>query len=223
VLLEVKGPYYIFNPQNGCTDCVRPSRQTIHDPRARKRSEVGRRIPRHSPRFTSSRDQKRLQSSSTAFSTAELWPCTVWLGTINVVNDLDIEDYVRAVLSTQTGSLEPEALSALAILTRTDAYFHSTRSDQSFWHVAAGDVGYQGCALAVPDSLVEKAINSTKHLILVHPTAGKNVPFAATWTEHSAGKTAAYQALFRKEGLTPRPRCGCPACRSRATRIEVDV
>jgi stage II sporulation protein D len=40
-------------------------------------------------------------------------------------------------------------------------------------------------------------------LILVHALDGRSLPFAAAWTEHSAGKTAAYQTMFRKEGLAP--------------------
>jgi len=202
VLLEVKGPYYIFNPQNG----ARIASGLLGKRFMIRELENGLKWGEEFPGIHQIYIKPRSEETAIFINGIQYGGAVAVYGVaghVNVVNDLDIEDYVRAVLSTQTGSLEPEALSALAILTRTDAYFHSTRSDQSFWHVAAGDVGYQGCALAVPDSLVEKAINSTKHLILVHPTAGKNVPFAATWTEHSAGKTAAYQALFRKEGLTP--------------------
>ena len=48
-----------------------------------------------------------------------------------------------------------------------------------------------------------KAVDSTRHLILVHPKDGKSLPFATAWTEHSAGKTASYQAMFRKEAFAP--------------------
>jgi stage II sporulation protein D len=125
-------------------------------------------------------------------------------GRVNIVNDLDIEDYVKAILAPQfNASTEPEVLSALAILTRTDAYYNAIRSSNSFFHVVASEVGYQGSALTVPDSPNEKAVETTKYLILVHPNNGKNLPFAASWTENSAGKTAAYQSLFRKDGFAP--------------------
>src|SRR6202012_4229893 len=83
------------------------------------------------------------------------------------------------------------------------AYFQANRSNGSFWHVIASEVGYQGAALTVHHSAIDRAVDTTKHLILVHPTHGKNIPFAASWTENCAGKTAAYQSLFRKEGATP--------------------
>lgn len=94
-------------------------------------------------------------------------------------------------------------MSALAILTRTDAYYRTTRSSGGFWHVNAQEVGYLGSALIVNGSPIQKAVDSTKHLILVHSEQGKNLPFATAWTENSAGKTAPYFSLFRKEGFGP--------------------
>jgi stage II sporulation protein D len=125
-------------------------------------------------------------------------------GVVNIVNDLDIEAYVKSILSSHfTSSMEPEVLSALAILIRTDAYYRATQSDQSFWHVQAQEVSYPGVALTSFEPPIEKAVESTKHLLLVHPGEGRYLPFATTWTEHCAGKTASYATIFRKQAATP--------------------
>jgi stage II sporulation protein D len=125
-------------------------------------------------------------------------------GTIQVVNDVDIETYVKSVLTARFPvPLEPEVMSALAILVRTDAYYRATRNEESFWHIAASEVGYDGSALLVASSPINRAVDTTRHLILVHPEEGKNLPFATAWTQHSAGKTASYEAIFRKEAYAP--------------------
>jgi stage II sporulation protein D len=202
-LLEVKGPYYIFNPHNGSkvASGLLGKRFMIHE------LEQGLKWGEEFSGIHQIYIKPRSEETAIFINGIQYGGGVAVYGvngTINVVNDIDIEDYVKALLSYElTGSYEPEVLSALAILARTDAYFHATRSEQSFWHVAASEVGYQGSALVAADSPIEKAVETTKHLILVHPSNGKNLPFAATWTEHSAGKTASYQSLFRKEGLSP--------------------
>jgi stage II sporulation protein D len=120
-------------------------------------------------------------------------------GTINIINELDIESYVKSILSTQFPTpLEPEVMSSLAILIRTNAYYHAMNNPGSFWHLSAVDDQYAGNALISPNSPAVRAVDTTRHLILVHPNSeGRNFPFPATWTEHSAGKTAGYEAIFR--------------------------
>ncbi|MBI5273210.1 MAG: SpoIID/LytB domain-containing protein [Chlamydiia bacterium] len=125
-------------------------------------------------------------------------------GTINIVNDLDIESYVKSILTTQfPAPAEPEVLSALAILTRTDAYYQAMKNQSSFWHVDASSRNFSGNALVVSNSPVDRAVETTRHLILVHSEEGKNAPFPTAWTEHSAGKTASYETIFRKEATAP--------------------
>lgn len=203
VLLEVKGPYYIFNPHDG----TRIESGLLGKRFMIRELETGLKWGAEFPAIHQIYIQPRSKDTA-IFINGIQYPGSIAVygisGAINVVNDIDIESYVAALLAPQfTAPLEQEALAALAIITRTDAYYHASRSEESFWHVAASDVGYQGNALVAADSAVEQAVESTKHLILVHPVDGKSVPFAAGWTEHSAGKTASYQAFFRKEGLAP--------------------
>lgn len=202
-LLEVKGPYYIFNPH----DNSRVASGLLGKRFMIRELNEGLKWGEEFPGIHQITIRPRSAETSIFINGIQYGGAVSIYGVngvINVVNELEIEEYVKAILSPQFSSpLEAEVLSALAILARTDAYFHATRSSTSFWHVAASDVGYQGSALCVSDSPIDRAVESTKHLILVHPTDGQNLPFGTAWTEHSAGKTAAYQSLFRKEALAP--------------------
>ncbi|MBS0625030.1 MAG: SpoIID/LytB domain-containing protein [Verrucomicrobia bacterium] len=202
-LLEVKGPYYIINPHDGIrvASGLLGKRFMIHE------MEGGLKWGEEFPGIHQIYIKPR--SPETAiFVNGIQYQGSVAIygvsGMINIVNELDIESYVKGVLAPQfSASEEPEVLSALAILTRTDAYYRATRNSSSFWQVAAQEVGYQGSALVVDTSALNKAIDSTRHLILVHPENGMNLPFATAWTENSAGKTAPYFSIFRKEAFGP--------------------
>jgi stage II sporulation protein D len=202
-LLEVRGPYYIFNPQDNSrvASGLLGKRFMVHE--LEKGLKWGQEFPGiHQICIKPRSDETSIFINGIQYTgSVSIYGVA---GHINIVSELDIEEYVKAVLSPQFNTpTEPEVLSALAILTRTNAYFQANRSKPGFWHVIGSEVGYQGSAMTIPDSPVDRAVETTKHLILVHPNHGKNLPFAASWTENCAGKTAAYQSLFRKEGLTP--------------------
>jgi stage II sporulation protein D len=204
VLLEVKGPYYIFNPQDGSrvSSGLLGKRFMIHE--LSNGLKWGEEFPGIHQIYIKPRSE-----DTAIFINGIQYDGAIAVygvgGKINVVNDLDIESYVRSSLTSQFSNyLEPEVMSALAILTRTDAYFRATKaSPSSFWHVAAQEIGYQGSGLIVNNSAIDRAVESTRHLILLHSENGKNVPFATTWTENSAGKTAPYSAIFRKDSYAP--------------------
>ncbi|OGN65093.1 MAG: hypothetical protein A3E80_03770 [Chlamydiae bacterium RIFCSPHIGHO2_12_FULL_49_9] len=202
-LLEVKGPYYIFNPHDGS----RVASGLLGKRFMIRELEAGLKWGEEFPGIHQIYIKPR-SPETTIFINGIQYSGAVAVygvaGSINIVNDLDIESYVKAVLTTQFPTpLEPEVMSALAILTRTNAYYNATKASTSFWHVAAQDGNYQGSALVVSNSPAEKAVDATRHLILVHPENGKNLPFATAWTENSAGKTAPYESIFRKEAFAP--------------------
>ena len=203
-LLEVKGPYYIFNPHDGArvASGLLGKRFMIHeleDGLKWGESFSGIHQIYIKPR---SNDTAIFVNGIQYSGSVAIYGVA---GSVNIVNDIDIESFVKSTLTTQFLSpLEPEVMSALAILVRTDAYFKANNgSENSYWHTAAAETNYQGSALVVNNSEVDKAVDSTRHLILVHPENGKNLPFAATWTEHSAGKTAPYASIFRKDSFAP--------------------
>jgi stage II sporulation protein D len=203
-LLEVKGPYYIFNPQDGTrvSSGLVGKRFMIHE--LENGLKWGEEFPGVHQIYIKPRSPE-----TAIFINGIQYAGSVAIygiaGNISIVNDLDIESYVKSALTAQFLSpLEPEVMSALAILIRTDTYYKVNKANpHSFWHVAAKDINYQGSALVVENSSIDRAVESTRHLILLHPESEKNLPFATTWTEHSGGKTAPYASIFRKENFAP--------------------
>ncbi|MBM3184360.1 MAG: SpoIID/LytB domain-containing protein [Chlamydiae bacterium] len=202
-LLEVKGAYYLFNPHDGTriTSGMLGKRFMVRE------TENGLKWGEEFPGIHQIYIKPR-SSDASIFINGIQYDGSVAIfgvhGMIHIVNDIDIESYVKSILSSQFPTpLEPEVMSALAILARTNAYHFALKNPDSFWHVAAAEVKYSGSALILPNSSIERAVDSTRHLILVYPNEGKDLPFPATWTEHSAGKTARYDAIFRTETDAP--------------------
>lgn len=105
-------------------------------------------------------------------------------GTISIVNEIDIEDYLTSVLETQfDDNLSPEAFAAIAITARTNAYYQAMNPKNTFWAVDAASVEYEGYALTRRISSIVKAINATKYMVMTLPEEGtrKGVPFPAQW------------------------------------------
>ncbi len=204
VLLEVKGPYYIFNPHDGTrvSSGLLGKRFMIHE--LENGLKWGEEFPGIHQIYIKPRS-----SETSIFINGIQYAGSVAIygvaGTIHIVNDIDIESFVKSKLTSQFLSpLEPEVMSALAILVRTDAYYHATRANaNSFWHVDAQEIEYQGSALVVNNSPIDRAVESTQHLILLHPESGKDLPFATAWTENSGGKTVPYSQMFRKDAFAP--------------------
>jgi len=217
-LLEVKGPYYLLNPHDGS----RVASGLLGKRFMVRELETGLKWGEEFPGVHQFYIKPRSAETS-VFVNGIQYQGSIAIygvaGMIHVINDIEIESYVKAVLTAQFPTpLEPEVLSALAILMRTDAYYHAMKNESCFWHVTAKDAHYPGSALIVPNSPVEKAVDSTKHLILVHPEGGRNLPFATAWTEHSAGKTASYEVMFRKDMSAPEK--GVEAPHAALTRSE---
>jgi stage II sporulation protein D len=203
-LLEVRGPYYIFNPHDGSrvASGLLGKRFIIHE------LENGLKWGEEFPGIHQIYIKPRSPDTSIFINGIQYSGGVAIYGVagmINIVNDIDIELYVKSLLTSQFPSpLESEVMSSLAILARTDAYYHAIKNEESFWHVAAQEVNYTGTALIVANSPIEKSVDKTRHLILVHPDGEKNMPFPTAWTEHSAGKTATYESIFRKETVAPK-------------------
>lgn len=204
-LLEVKGPYYIFNPHDGSrvASGLLGKRFMIHE--LENGLKWGEEFPGIHQIYIKPRS-----SETSIFINGIQYSGSVAIygvsGKINLINDVDIESYVKSKLTAQfLTPLEPEVMSALAILVRTDAYHYANKANSnSFWHVNAKDIDYQGSALVVHNSPIDRAVESTRNLILLHgEEEGHDVPFATTWTEHSGGKTVSYSQIFRKDSFAP--------------------
>lgn len=126
--------------------------------------------------------------------------------TINLVNEVPIEEFIKSSLNPKVNaSMHPEALAAMAIVERTQAYYHALKNQNAFWHLNAKDINYQGRGVCGRNNGVDRAVELTHHLVMKSKAYGiQNGFFNATFTEHCAGKTAPYHLIHRKEGHTSR-------------------
>ncbi|MBX9924589.1 MAG: SpoIID/LytB domain-containing protein [Rhabdochlamydiaceae bacterium] len=122
-------------------------------------------------------------------------------GKLRVINEVGIENYLRSCLATQCFNLsEPEVLNALIIVARTHAYYQVHKFPEAPWHVTAAETGYQGYGNTLQYLPLEQAIEHTRHAILTYNAK----PFAASWSENSAGKTASFAAIFKDNAPAPK-------------------
>jgi len=121
-------------------------------------------------------------------------------GKLYIVNEVDIERYLKSTMTSLfLNEMDDEVMDAIAITARTNAYYLVSRKPMAHWHVEAQEVDYQGCALTLQNTYVERAINNTRFMAMTY----QGLPFPATWTKDSAGKTAEFATIFRKEVNTP--------------------
>lgn len=121
-------------------------------------------------------------------------------GSITIVNEIDIESYLKSVLSAQVPlHSEDRLLEAMAVIARTNAYYLAHRNSQSNWHTTAEEVKYFGYGMTLQNLAIDRAVETTRHVIMTY----QNHPFASSWTEDSAGRTARYADIFRKQVATP--------------------
>lgn len=112
-------------------------------------------------------------------------------GTLSAVTQIPVEDYVSAVLTAyQNHYLEPEALAALAIVARTNAYFQASNPKNTYWAVDAQKVGYPGKVSLTPH--LEEAIRLTRYMIMSRTGIYEGVatPFAAQFDALSTEQSA---------------------------------
>lgn len=199
-LLEVKGPYRISNPETG---------KNLSSGRGGKRYYVfakneGLKWGEHFPGVY----QLRIAPGNA--ETTMLLNGIQYRGAIEVylidnklsfINEVTVESYLKSTLPNQmTISLPPSVLDAVAIIARTDAYYTALVNHDAFYHIDGSKVNYQGYAVQFRNSDVERSIDNTRFLVMTYDAQ----PFACTWTENCAGRTASYNAIFRKNTATPK-------------------
>ena len=119
----------------------------------------------------------------------------------SLINEVDIERYLKSTLTFQLAEeLHSEVLEAAVIVARTYAYFCAKENRSSLWHIDAQDADYSGSGLTLQNIPVEQAIHDTRHMAMTF----RGTLFPATWTKNSAGKTAEFSAIFRKNVEAPR-------------------
>lgn len=121
-------------------------------------------------------------------------------GKICIINEIDIESYLKSVLSAQIPlQSESHLLDAMTIIARTNAYYLAQRNNQAKWHTTAEEARYYGYGMTMQNLAIDTAVENTRHIVMTY----HNRPFASTWTEDSAGRTASFANIFRKQIATP--------------------
>jgi len=201
-LLEVCGPYYIYDPSNNSkiTSGLLSKRFIVRSTaEGLKWGEefVGINQIRVIPR---NKDTSVLLNGIQYDGAIAIYKIG---DKLKIINEVDVESYLKSILTDHFSfPIESEAMNAVAIVERTWAYFQIQKNKNYFWHIDKTRIDYQGAALIIPDSAIVEAVDATKDLILVNSES--NGPFAAVWNEHSAGKTAPYNMIFRQDLNAPK-------------------
>ena len=199
VLLEAKGSYKVYNPLTGMlvSEGLLTERKWISP------SEEGLVWGDLYPGTQQIRIVPANAQSTILIDGIEYRGCVevyTLKGKLNIVNEVDIERYLKSVLVSQNCSeLDEEVMDSIAIAARTNAYYLVSRKPAAFWHVDDQDVGYQGYALTLQNLSIDRAINNTRNMVMTY----EGQPFPASWTKDSAGKTADYATVMRKDAKTP--------------------
>ena len=120
---------------------------------------------------------------------------------ISIVNQVPLENYLKYALSeTFNGEhIDSKILKCLAIILRTQLYYSVNKNKDSYWQIDQSKNHFLGYSQTKIDKYIDDAVDSTKSVIMTYNYR----PFHAQWTEHSAGSTANYPMIFRKN--TPSP------------------
>ncbi len=120
---------------------------------------------------------------------------------ISIINQIPLENYLKYWLSEQFDGehLDMKLLKSLAIIKRTQLYYTLAKNKNAFWQIDASRSNFLGYSQSQLDSYIDEAVDSTQAVILTY----NYKPFYPEWTQHSAGATANYQMIFRKNILSP--------------------
>ena len=120
---------------------------------------------------------------------------------IQIVNEVDVEDVLRASLSSMLENTDYQSATydAVAIAARTNLYNTIIHSPNTYWNVHASEIDYLSHAAVLSNPNIERSVLSTKYLILSY----EDRPFSTSWTEHSGGRTASYESIYRKKSPGP--------------------
>jgi stage II sporulation protein D len=200
ILLEAKGRYNVYNPQNEylVASGASTSRHVLTP------SESGLKWGELFPGIFQIRVVPADAQSTVLVDGIEYRGCVEvydFKGKLYVVNEVDIERYLKSIMTSQfINELDEEVMDAVAIAARTNAYFLVSHKMESPWHVDAQDVGYQGYAVTLQNIHVDRAVNNTRHMVMTF----HGQPFPTSWTKDSAGKTADFASIYRKEVEAPK-------------------
>ena len=129
-------------------------------------------------------------------------------GTYNVINELNIEDYLRGVVPAEMGPKiydEVEALKAQAIAARTYAVRNLGQFKREGYDICAGPACQAYNGFSGEDPLTDRAVTETAGLVATY----NGQPIDALYTATCGGETSDVGTMFpgRNEPYLKRVRC----------------
>lgn len=105
-------------------------------------------------------------------------------GTISVVNELPIEEYLRLTLPSKAPqNIADEAMAAYVIAERTNAYYQALNPKSKYFSVDDTHSDYKGLIPVDPSTPVQVALRNTRNMVLSRTGLyeGTVTPFALQW------------------------------------------
>lgn len=129
-------------------------------------------------------------------------------GLMNVINELNLEEYLRGVVPAEMGPSiydEVEALKAQAVAARTYAFRNLRQFESEGYDICPGPACQAYKGFAAEHQLSTRAVSETAGLILMH----NGQPVDALYTSTCGGETSDVSTMFpgRNEPYLRRARC----------------
>lgn len=129
-------------------------------------------------------------------------------GLLNIINELNLEDYLRGVVPAEMGPKtfdELEALKAQAIAARTYVVLHKNQFAREGYDICPGPACQAYLGISGEDALSDRAVKESAGLIITYQ--GK--PIDALYTATCGGETSDVGVMFpgRNEPYLKRARC----------------
>lgn len=148
----------------------------------------------------------------------------VWInsrGTLNVINELNLEDYLKGVVPAEMGPKiydELEALKAQALAARTYAVRNLGQYQREGYDICPGPACQAYNGFSGEDALSNKAVEQTAGLVITY----NGLPIDALYTATCGGETSDVGVMFpgRSEPYLKRARCVEMELRSLAGRRD---
>lgn len=116
-------------------------------------------------------------------------------GTISIVNEVPLEDYLRGLLVPQFERKVPvEVANAIAIAARTNALYFIQNAPSDYWSVEAEKVGYEGNAASAHNNGIVEAIKETRNMVM-EKDGGL---FPAVWGSSEGGSSSSEKPVFSR-------------------------
>jgi Stage II sporulation protein len=122
---------------------------------------------------------------------------------ITIVNEVAIEDYLKATLAVQYDeALTKEAMAALAIAARTEAYSKALQGASTTrpWDIAAHEADYYGLGVTQRKNGVDDAVDWTRYMVLEslkQQGPAQNVQLSSTKADELAKKGFDAQKILK--------------------------